>query len=82
MSRPFFIALAGFIVIVVAIGMSIRYGQRDEQGPTPVTKSSQTQGSGNPVETPAAPSFDIVRVNPQGETVIAGRALPKAEVDS
>lgn len=26
------------------------------------------------------PSFDIVRINPQGETVIAGRAMPKAEV--
>ncbi len=27
-----------------------------------------------------APSFDVVRVNPQGDTVIAGRAAPGAEV--
>ncbi len=29
---------------------------------------------------PAKPSFDIVRVNPQGSAVIAGRAAPGAEV--
>jgi hypothetical protein len=31
-------------------------------------------------EAPAKPSFDIVRVNPQGGAVIAGRAAPGAEV--
>lgn len=29
---------------------------------------------------PAEPSFDIVRINPKGEVVIAGRAAPGAEV--
>jgi hypothetical protein len=29
---------------------------------------------------PSAPAFDIVRVNPAGDTVIAGRAAPGAEV--
>ncbi len=29
---------------------------------------------------PAAPGFDIVRVDPQGKAVIAGRAAPEAEV--
>ena len=34
-----------------------------------------------PAPAPAAPpSFDIVRVNPQGGTVLAGRAAPEAEV--
>ena len=32
------------------------------------------------VAEPAAPSFDIVRVNPRGDTVVAGRAEPNAEV--
>ncbi len=31
-------------------------------------------------ERPVAPGFDIVRINPQGDTVIAGRAAPGAEV--
>jgi len=33
-----------------------------------------------PAAQPAAPSFDIVRVGPAGEAVIAGRAAPGAEV--
>jgi nucleoid-associated protein YgaU len=32
------------------------------------------------VAEPAAPSFDIVRVSPRGDTVVAGRAEPNAEV--
>ena len=33
-----------------------------------------------PVPTAVAPVFDIVRINPSGDTVIAGRAAPGAEV--
>ena len=33
-----------------------------------------------PPAEPVAPSFDIVRVEPSGETVIAGRAMPGSEV--
>ena len=29
---------------------------------------------------PVRPSFDVVRVNPEGDAVIAGRAAPNAEV--
>ncbi|MEN2979385.1 LysM peptidoglycan-binding domain-containing protein [Tistrella bauzanensis] len=32
------------------------------------------------VPTPTAPSFDIVRVNPRGDTVVAGRAEPGSDV--
>ncbi len=32
------------------------------------------------VEQPTRPSFDVVRVNPRGDAVIAGRAQPDAEV--
>ena len=32
------------------------------------------------VEPPVRPSFDVVRINPQGDAVIAGRAAPGAEV--
>jgi nucleoid-associated protein YgaU len=31
--------------------------------------------------TPIAPSFDVVRVEPNGETVVAGRATPNASVE-
>ena len=33
-----------------------------------------------PVPTPILPSFDIIRVNPRGEAVVAGRAEPNADV--
>lgn len=42
--------------------------------PAPTPETNQVPG------TPVKPSFDIVRVNPQGDTVIAGRAQPDSEV--
>jgi len=75
LSRSTLIAVAGIVVIAVAIGMSV-WTKRHE-APTPPSAA--------PAAAPAAeqgnrPSFDVVRINPQGETVIAGRALPHAEV--
>jgi nucleoid-associated protein YgaU len=56
----------------------------------PGTAPSQTQqqagaATGEKSETPgtatgAAPSFDIIRISPKGEAVIAGRAAPGAQV--
>jgi nucleoid-associated protein YgaU len=46
-------------------------------------QSSQTQiAAATPSQAPAAvmPSFDVVRVNPNGDTVVAGRAAPGAAV--
>ena len=48
------------------------------QGGTGPAKPS-TDGSANGGESPP-PSFDVVRVNPSGDAVIAGRAQPDAEV--
>jgi hypothetical protein len=42
-------------------------------------QSSASQGQ-TPNAATALPSFDVVRVNPQGQTVIAGRAAPNSEV--
>ncbi len=78
MSRPFFIALAGLVVIAIAISMSVWTRRHDELASSPAT-STATQAP-PAAEAPTAPSFDIVRINPQGETVIAGRAMPRAEV--
>jgi LysM repeat protein len=81
LSRPVIIALAGFFVIVVAIAMSLWTGHGDQQASiTPSTTATTTPNAGNPTQSSGSPSFDIVRINPQGETVIAGRAMPKAEV--
>lgn len=41
---------------------------------------STTTASATPDTTPVKPSFDVVRVNPNGDTVVAGRAEKNAEV--
>lgn len=50
----------------------------------PATVSPQaavaSPGGSKTAEADVKPSFDIVRVNPQGDTVIAGRAQPNAEI--
>jgi hypothetical protein len=61
-------------------------GQGDSSAPQP-TQSANTGGTtAQPAPgdsgqaTAAPPSFDVVRVNPSGDAVIAGRAEPDAEV--
>ena len=58
-----------------------------QEQPAPPATSPAAPRNGTPplaapsvVEKPAPPSFDVVRVNPQGDAVIAGRAEPNAEV--
>jgi len=48
--------------------------------PTVVTHPATASSAGAAHPAVPAPSFDIVRVTPQGEAVIAGRAAPGAEV--
>ncbi|WP_445501759.1 LysM peptidoglycan-binding domain-containing protein [Microvirga sp. G4-2] len=43
----------------------------------PEPKAAETK----PAETPIVPSFDLVRVEPNGESVIAGRAAPGATIE-
>ncbi len=47
-------------------------------GGQPTTPLDQAKSDG--IGRPAVPTFDVVRVNPQGDTVIAGRAEPGARV--
>jgi hypothetical protein len=61
-------------------------GQGDSAAPQ-TTQSANTGGAVQPAPggdsgqaTAAPPSFDVVRVNPSGDAVIAGRAEPDAEV--
>ncbi|MBZ6076494.1 LysM peptidoglycan-binding domain-containing protein [Microvirga puerhi] len=49
--------------------------------PSPVTASNQAPKPADSKATPVAPSFDIVRVEPTGDSVIAGRAAPGATIE-
>ncbi|HEX7969811.1 MAG TPA: LysM peptidoglycan-binding domain-containing protein [Stellaceae bacterium] len=80
MKRDWLIGLAAAAIIVVA-GLTAW----EWRGPTAGPPTAQPgAGAPPPVVAPApaavAPSFDVVRVNPQGEAVIAGRGAPGAEV--
>jgi nucleoid-associated protein YgaU len=48
--------------------------------PAPAPLPGQAAAPAAPAPAPEKPSFDIVRVSPQGDTVVAGRAAAGAEV--
>lgn len=80
MNRPLLIAIAGLLVIAVAIGLSIDMdGSGGEADEASASVAADLQSAPD-AATGEAPSFDVVRINPEGNAVIAGRAEPKAEV--
>jgi nucleoid-associated protein YgaU len=86
------IYIAGGIVAVGLVAAVLWLG-RDRMFPSqPVQTAAQLNPAGPTAVRPAAPappdavpptvtpSFDVVRLNPQGDSVIAGRAAPNSEV--
>ena len=69
------IAVAGAAVIALAIGLSLWVKREEAPSPAPAAAAAKP----SPEQT-GKPSFDVVRINPQGETVIAGRGMPRAEI--
>lgn len=80
LSRPYMISLAGLAILAAAIGLSIWNRHAEQVGEVESLTAPQPPAPSAAVETMTVPAFDIVRINTQGETVIAGRAMPKAEV--
>ena len=69
-------------MIVFAISLNYMSGPPDE-APAPVVseKPKETTPASPVIEAPAPPSFDVVRVNPNGDAVMAGRAAPDSAVE-
>ncbi|MFQ5940026.1 MAG: Ig-like domain-containing protein, partial [Alphaproteobacteria bacterium] len=96
MNRPLFIAIIviGIVVLAAAIGLNFLLIDRDavdkktagpQEAPAapeapPPASQEKPLAAPDLAKRPVAPSFDIVRINPEGDTVIAGRAAPGAEV--
>ncbi|WP_142847833.1 LysM peptidoglycan-binding domain-containing protein [Telmatospirillum sp. J64-1] len=85
MKRPSVLILAGAAVLAVAVALSVYRAGEEETEPVTATvqPAAPLQAEPTPVEEAvdsAAPSFDVVRVNPAGDAVMAGRAQPHAEV--
>lgn len=70
--------IIGFMLLLCAAGGIVAY--RTWPRPTPVAASVSSPAISKPVPAPAGPSFDVVRIDPQGQAVIAGRATSGAEV--
>lgn len=78
------IAGAGVLAVAIAIGLNYGRGPEESTSPSAVSSRPTAAGSGvvpGPVATsPTRPSFDIARIGPTGDTVLAGRAAPGATV--
>jgi nucleoid-associated protein YgaU len=78
------LVIFGIAVVVLAVaGVAYWRWSGEQAGAPPAPQASVTPSAPSPAPGNAAtpaPSFDVVRVDPQGGAVIAGRAAPGAEV--
>jgi hypothetical protein len=83
-NRPLVIALVGLLVVVLAIGLN--YFPRQPTAPDESASVKQPADAGRtpgePTEARSVqpPTFDVVRVGPLGDAVMAGRAEPGSKV--
>ena len=74
---------AAICIAIVTIGAGSVWLRRTSEPPAPPAAIATPAPIAAPTVTPALPppaKFDVVRVNPQGSAVLAGRAAPNAEV--
>lgn len=77
------VVIAGIAASVLVVAGIAYWRWSVEQPSTPAAPPptvASPQAPPAPSAGPVAPSFDVVRIDPQGEAVIAGRAAPGAEV--
>lgn len=84
MNRPLIIAAFGVLVVVLAIGLNYLSKQPKAPDESVSVEPPVTAGS-TPAEPTATqslqpPTFDVVRVGPLGDAVMAGRAEPGSRV--
>jgi len=85
---PILLAVIGLAAILAAFGLN-EFAWQDEIAPADPAKTEAASPVSPKPSAPSepeittqsrAPTFDVVRVNPEGDTVIAGRAMPGSEV--
>lgn len=79
MNKPVIISIIGLAVAVVAAVVALDRSNEDRQALPPAVVEAPASA---PADTTLGrePTFDVVRIDKNGDTVIAGRAMPKAEV--
>ncbi len=80
--QPIVIATIGAAAVLAAIGVNLFLWQGEKAAPPPPTAAAVPSATATPAapQTAPLPSFDVVRVNPSGDAVIAGRAVPGSTV--
>lgn len=89
MNKPVLVAILGAIVVAVAIALNFALDWGDSDRPRRTTVTAERSGppqspvpaTPQPGNAADSPTFDIVRINPQGDTVMAGRAKPGTRVE-
>ncbi len=85
MNKSVMIGILGAVVIAVAVVLSGILGDVESPAPPPPAPEQTATPSSEPqpqkLEELVPPSFDVVRVNPEGNAVMAGRAHPKSRVE-
>src|SRR5262245_55542544 len=87
--RPVLICLVALGLVAVGTGLAwLNLGQQDSATATERSAAvTPAQQAAVPPRAPVAtapagvlPTFDVVRINPQGDAVMAGRAAPNTQV--
>ena len=81
MQKSVMIGVLGVVIVAVAVGLSIMLGDVETPPPPPVQAPQPDSTSQTQAEEIIPPSFDVVRVNPEGNAVMAGRAHPGSRVE-
>jgi nucleoid-associated protein YgaU len=85
LKRPLIIAVIGLLVVVLAIGLNYLSKQQPKSPDEIAAEESRATAGSAPSEPTTArsvdsPTFDVVRVGPLGDAVLAGRARPGSTV--
>ncbi len=82
MNRPLLFVVIGVVAVIAAIALNYTIPGQEKTAPATeqTTPRNGTRDKAEAVTGPATPTFDVVRINPQGDTVIAGRAWPGSTV--
>jgi len=80
LTRPVLISLIGLAAAVLAIILALSLGKDDDPKTVTQPPSAVTAPGVSGDVASGEPSFDVVRIGERGDAVLAGRAVPKAEV--
>jgi LysM repeat protein len=80
LNRPLLFVAIGVAAVIAAIALNYTLSEQEKTVPATEQTTPQSTPQAKAVTGPATPTFDVVRVNPQGDTVIAGRARPGSTV--